>query len=68
MRDAGLTIGCSTLLGAILAFFAAPGIQRRFARPLHFSAVEFRPALVIIVIGAAIGAFIGWQNARHKKW
>ena len=65
MRDVGLSIGCSSVIGAVFAFLIAPSIQRRFAGT---NATSFKPALVIILLGAAIGALMGFDSARRKRW
>ncbi len=62
------TVGCGSLLGAAVAFMLAPMIQRRLARLMPISGVRFGPALVIIVLGAVIGAAVGLHSLRTKKW
>ena len=68
MRDVGLTVGCSTVIGAVLALMVAPIIQRRLSSVFHISAVTLGPALVIIAIGAVVGGISGWNASKRRKW
>jgi len=67
-RNGVPTVGCSALLGAALAFVVAPMIQRRLACFIAISRVSFGPALTIVVLGAVIGAALGWRSMRARKW
>ena len=68
MRPDATTIGCSTLLGAVVAFLLAPMIQRRLAYNFPISSTKIGPALFIMAVGATIGTIAGWRAAKRRKW
>jgi hypothetical protein len=63
-----MRIGCGLLGGGVLALLMAPRLQRDLGRLFHFSTTEFGPAMVLILLGAAIGGALGWYAERHRKW
>ncbi len=68
VSDVGIRIGWGALSGAVLTFCNAPGLQRSCGKTFGFSTTEFLPALIMILIGAALGALYGWGAARQRKW
>lgn len=54
---------CGTVGGALLGLFIAPRLQWRL-RFLGVDQVAFGPALVIIILAAALGGVLAWWAVR----
>jgi hypothetical protein len=54
--------------GLVIGFLWAPKIQYRLGRICNFDRYGAVAGLSIVAIVTILGAWIGWQNGRRRKW